>query len=589
MNYPSPVPAYLRIPRRLGPWSMALTALVLVLPSHGNAQTPAAAAAAAGTPPLQEYRDFPRRHDGQPDRGRALFFEARTACTQCHAIDGRGSKTGPDLSAAGDKFARADLIRSILEPSANLLMGYATTVIETRSGERIEGIVKEVSEQFIILMGPNNLTQRITKSDIRQQSTSPTSLMPEGLHAAFTLEEFTDLIAFLESRKQSDTAGAHAAGTPLTIDPIAIPIALQLVHTKSNRFNRPVWFSPLPGLPGAFLIAEQTNAQIWLLERNESRETKSLFVDLRSEVFVTDTEGLLGVALHPRFRENRKYYYMHEAMEAGRRSMMIAERIARPDGRADSGRAPRPILRIDVPTEVHHGGHLLFGPEGALYIDMGDSGPQEDPRGHGQDLRTLSAKILRIDVDPVDQTHAYVIPRDNPFVRHPDPSVRREIWAYGFRQPWRFSFDPVTGHLWVADVGQDRFEEVGIVRAGENHGWNVYEGFELFSTRYRKLGEDYIPPIVSFRRRHGVSVTGGFVYRGRVDSPFYGLYICGDFESKRILAMSQKDGRLISIREIGLSPAKIVSFSEDAAGELYLVGYDLGMIYRLDLTQGRME
>jgi hypothetical protein len=130
---------------------------------------------------------------------------------------------------------------------------------------------------------------------------------------------------------------------------------------------------------------------------------------------------------------------------------------------------------------------------------------------------------------------------------------------------------------------------VGIVRAGENHGWNVYEGFELFSTRYRKLGENYIPPIVSIRRRHGVSVTGGFVYRGRVDSPFYGLYICGDFESKRIWALAQKDGRLISIWEIGRSPAKIVSFSEDAAGELYLVGYDLGLIYRLELTQGRME
>ena len=144
---------------------------------------------------------------------------------------------------------------------------------------------------------------------------------------------------------------------------------------------------------------------------------------------------------------------------------------------------------------------------------MGDTGPQNDPRGHGQDLSTLLGKMSRIDVDRAEVDRPYAIPPDNPFRDTPD--ARPEIWALGFREPWRFSFDPPTGDLWVGDVGQGLYEEVTIARRGENHGWNVFEGFRPFSDRYARSDARYVPPVFAYHHRVGVSVTGGFVYRGK--------------------------------------------------------------------------
>jgi len=196
-------------------------------------------------------------------------------------------------------------------------------------------------------------------------------------------------------------------------------------------------------------------------------------------------------------------------------------------------------------------------------------------------LTTFLGKMLRIDVDHAEAGKAYAIPAGNPFRNRPD--ARPEIWAYGFREPWRFSFDPVTGDLWVGDVGQDRVEEVAIVRRGENHGWNVYEGFEPFSNRYRREGESYTPPVFAYRRKYGNSITGGYVYRGDKQSSFYGVYICGDYTSHRIFGLKQHDRVLQVVRQIATAPQGIASFAEDERGEIYLVGYE-GMIYQLDLT-----
>jgi glucose/arabinose dehydrogenase len=199
---------------------------------------------------------------------------------------------------------------------------------------------------------------------------------------------------------------------------------------------------------------------------------------------------------------------------------------------------------------------------------------------------THLGKILRIDVDHTDAGLAYAIPAENPFRDRSD--ARPEIWAYGFREPWRFSFDPVTHDLWVGDVGQDRVEEVAIVRRGENHGWNVYEGFEPFSNRYRREGESYVPPVFAYRRKFGNSITGGYVYRGDKPSSFYGVYICGDYTSHRIFGLKQKDRKLQVVRQIGMSPQGIASFAEDEQGNLYVVGYE-GMIYKLDFADSVFE
>jgi glucose/arabinose dehydrogenase len=252
-------------------------------------------------------------------------------------------------------------------------------------------------------------------------------------------------------------------------------------------------------------------------------------------------------------------------------------------------------LQIPQDTDLHWGGMLAFGPDGFLYIGAGDAGPQEDPQGNGQNLGLLTGSILRIDVDRTQGKLAYAIPPDNPFRRKAgtkrpagQAGAREEIWAYGLRMPWRFSWDSKTGDLWVGDIGQNLFENVRIVRNGENHGWNVYEGFAEFSDRYRRKGEKYIPPVLSYRRRDGVSVTAGYVYRGKRNSSYYGAFIFADFESKRIWAMTQKDRKLIKVRQIGSCPEKPCSFGIDNNGELLVIGYE-GTIYRLVLDDSVFE
>jgi len=222
-------------------------------------------------------------------------------------------------------------------------------------------------------------------------------------------------------------------------------------------------------------------------------------------------------------------------------------------------------------AEHHNGGCIEFGPDGFLYLGMGDSAPNFDPQGYAQDLRLLFGKMLRIDVDRRDAGLAYGIPNDNPFRGRPD--ARPEIWAYGLREPWRFSFDRVTGELWVADLGQERGDEIDLVRRGDNYGWNAYEGFELFSKAHR---EDR-------RRKHGSALMGGQVYRGDKRSSFYGVYVFGDHQSKRIWGLTQDHGSLQTIRQLDTAPQAITAFTADEQGGLYVVGYQ-GMIYQLDFT-----
>jgi glucose/arabinose dehydrogenase len=307
-----------------------------------------------------------------------------------------------------------------------------------------------------------------------------------------------------------------------------------------------------------------------------------LFLDVSKEIFnESGPNGLVCLAFHPRFRENRKYYLEQQAFEDGKIETTVVERRMAADFRSDSGQPPRRLWKVAATTEDHTGGCIAFGPDGYLYIGMGDTGPQQDPEGHGQDLTTELGKMLRIDVDHQDRGLAYSIPRDNPF--YGNTHARPEIWAYGLREPWRFSFDPVTGDLWVGDVGQDRVEEVSIVRRGENYGWNVYEGFEPFSNRYRKEGETYVPPVFAYRRKFGASVIGGYVYRGDTHSSFYGVYIFSDYVSGRVFGLKQRDRLLQAIRQIGAAPQPIASYGTDNNGEIYAVGYE-GMVYHLDLA-----
>jgi glucose/arabinose dehydrogenase len=197
--------------------------------------------------------------------------------------------------------------------------------------------------------------------------------------------------------------------------------------------------------------------------------------------------------------------------------------------------------------------------------------------------------MLRIDVDRRADGRPYAIPPDNPFLtaHKRDSSILPETWAIGLREPWRFSFDAKTGELWVGDVGQDKFEEVCRVRAGENHGWNVYEGYEPFSDEYRRAGEKFSFPVFAYPHSFGVSVTGGYVYRGKRAPSFEGVYIFGDYETRRLWGLKEVNRRL-AVRELGESPEHLASFGVDEDGEIYVVGYE-GTIYELDFSESRFE
>ncbi len=526
---------------------------------------------------------------GSVEGGKLIFTDQRTACSQCHSVDGTASGIGPDLYAAGDKFARADLAQSILDPSSSIMTGYATTILENRKGERFQGILRSRTDEVLVLGQVGGVDLRIARSEVVKEETGAVSLMPPGLHSQLSPAEFRDLVAYLESLRQPETKVVQEAGTPLEIPVLSQQVAFEPVFGMKEKFHKPVWFGGHPTVQGGYLIAEKSKGTISLLERVDGEEVISPFVNILDEIYVANDEGLLGVALHPGFAENGRYFMMHETMTGQQRGMAVVERVASADRRKDSGNPTRSILRWNIDTLFHHGGGLEFGPDGFLYIGMGDGGPQEDPEGKAQDLSRFEGSLLRIDVDREEEGRAYGIPGDNPFVTGDSKERRPEIFAYGLRQPWRFSFDPANGDLWVGDVGQNRFEEVCIVRSGENHGWNIQEGFSLFSTQYRTETAKYVPPVVAFLRKHGVSVTGGYVMRTDPQSSFHGVYICADYQSKKVWGITQANRKLKVIRQIGTAPDRVVSFGRDAAGELYAIGYTKGVVYRVDLDEAKFE
>lgn len=518
-----------------------------------------------------DYEAFATSHAGDAGRGRAAFM----VCATCHSVDGSGSSIGPDLGLIGDNFTRKDLIRAILEPSASVAVGFGATSIETRTGEVRTGIVKSATAKLLEMTGLDGKRVTIPVSEIKSQQQLDISLMPAGLQATFSPEGFADLLAYLESLRSSSAATADASGALSTI-PMASKQA-QLEPIFSEPFDHPTWFGWIPGREVKSGLVLEHAGRIWVTAKDKRR----LFLDISSMVRRGGATGLLGIAFHPDFEYDRRYYIKYQVVENGVISTVIDERRMRPKLDEDSGQPARQIIKIASVTQDHNGGSIGFGPDGFLYFGMGDTGPQRDPQGHGQDMGTLLGKLLRIDVDASQGALAYAIPADNPFVGK--SGVRPEIWAYGFREPWRISWDRRTQDLWLGDVGQDRVEEVGIVRRGENHGWNVYEGHQPYSESFRRPAEIYIPPVLSYTHRIGLSVTGGEVYHGNRAPQLEGWYIFGDYDSRRIWALTQRNRKLGKVVEIARSPARITSFASDDEGELYVIGFDNGIIYKLKL------
>ncbi len=300
-----------------------------------------------------------------------------------------------------------------------------------------------------------------------------------------------------------------------------------------------------------------------------------IFLDISSKVNSTPSEaGLLSIAFHPQYTLNGKFYVYYNY---GSLYSRIAEYkvSANPDS-ADPA-SERTLLDLYQPYSNHNGGQIAFGLDGYLYIGFGDGGSGGDPLGSGQDTTTLLGSILRIDVDNPSDNLAYGIPGDNPFAGS-QGAARKEIWAWGLRNPWRFGFDRLTGSLWAGDVGQGIWEEVDLIEGGKNYGWNLMEGFHCYPASSNCDPEGLTLPIVEYNHDIGKSITGGFVYRGPRLTRLYGSYIYGDYVTRKIWALRYDDGKLSENKLIAESPSSISGFGEDETGEVYVVGYD-GKIY----------
>jgi glucose/arabinose dehydrogenase len=288
--------------------------------------------------------------------------------------------------------------------------------------------------------------------------------------------------------------------------------------------------------------------------------------------------GLLSLAFDPQHKDNGRFY-VHYNPAQGERRTRIAEWRLDLDSPLTSARETRVLLEVPQPLFSNHkGGTIAFGPDRMLYIGLGDGGGGGDPEGNGQNPKTLLGKILRI--DPTASERApYTIPAGN----LQPPHFRPEIWAYGLRNPWRFSFTP-KGELIAADVGQNRFEEIDWIRPGDNLGWNVREAGHCFAPEQGCRSEGLVDPIFEYGRELGTSVTGGFVYRGRALPDLQGKYVFADFGSGRLWALplpEQRGGAYSVAEELGQWNIRPSTFGQDADGELYIADYEGGKIYRL--------
>jgi glucose/arabinose dehydrogenase len=314
------------------------------------------------------------------------------------------------------------------------------------------------------------------------------------------------------------------------------------------------------------------------------------FLDIRARVESGGEKGLLSVAFHPRFRDNGLLFVNYTTRERALHTHVSRFRAA---GRRADAASETVLLRIEQPYDNHNGGQIAFGPDGFLYIGMGDGGAANDPHDHGQNLGTLLGALLRIDVDREQPPLRYAIPPDNPFVKR--AGARAEIWAYGLRNPWRFSFDAANGRLYAADVGQDAIEEIDVIRKGGNYGWRIMEGNICTPAIGRRCDTRGLEaPIHTYGRPDGYSVTGGFVYRGRALPGLCGVYVYADYVSQRIWGL-RYDGRQVGAQRTLFAPDKmdkiiarlaggglhVSSFGEDEARELYLADHRGGRILRL--------
>ncbi|MFW9942953.1 MAG: PQQ-dependent sugar dehydrogenase [Candidatus Thorarchaeota archaeon] len=337
-------------------------------------------------------------------------------------------------------------------------------------------------------------------------------------------------------------------------------------------FSKPVGiYDPGDGSNRLFVVEQ--DGLIKVFENDGNVSDYGIFLDLSSDITTGGERGLLGLSFHPDYDING-YFFVYYTEEVTGDSIISRFKVDSMNAYLANKSSEVEILKVVQPYANHNGGQIQFGPDGYLYIALGDGGSSGDPDGHGQNRTTLLGSILRIDVDSI---LPYTIPNDNPFFGNVN-GWAEEIYAFGFRNPWRFSFDPVTDFLWAADVGQSSREEIDIVTNGSNYGWSTREG-----TLDYNLGTNVtiiVDPIYEYNHALGISITGGYVYRGASLTGLVGKYIYGDYGSGRIWALEYTGGIVANNTLLIDTGLLIPSFGVDANNELYMCAFD-GKIYKL--------
>jgi hypothetical protein len=395
-----------------------------------------------------------------------------------------------------------------------------------------------------------------------------------------------------------------AWGLVLGLGLVALPVGAQEVNQApltevelvrafpKVKPRRPVAFAHAGDGSGRLFIVSEYG-QVQFLAGPDATELVT-FLDIEPQVDYEDKEneeGLLGLAFHPKYKENGQFFVYYTAKEPPHTSVVSRFTVSKDDPNKADPKSEEVLFKLKQPFWNHNGGNLAFGPDGYLYIGLGDGGSANDPQGNGQNPKTLLGSILRIDVDKKGDGKPYAIPADNPFAKG---GGAPEIFAYGFRNPWGMSFDRKTGALWVADVGQNIWEEIDIVTKGGNYGWNTREGFHTFSVANAKPGpgrtpaeqnkldpkdgqEDLIDPIWEYHHdTDGKSITGGDVYRGKGVPALEGHYVYADYVTGKIwgLKYDAEAKQVVANRPIAGPTAfpnpPIMAIGSDERGEIYL-------------------
>lgn len=361
-------------------------------------------------------------------------------------------------------------------------------------------------------------------------------------------------------------------------DPPAEPGTFQVEDAFPNlSFSNPLFLDHAGDGSNRLFVVEQ-GGTIKVFENDASTSNSSTFLNISDRLVSGGERGLLGLAFHPDFENNGFFYVNYTADNGGNTVISRFEVSANDPNQADSG-SETVLLEYSQPFGNHNGGHLAFGPDGFLYIASGDGGGGGDPQNNAQSPENLLGNILRIDVDGSSNGNNYAIPPDNPFIDN-DRGFREEIFAYGLRNPWRFSFDSENGQLLAGDVGQNQLEEIDIIENGGNYGWNTMEGTQCFNPDENCDQSGLTLPIWEYEHDLGESITGGYVYRGPSLESLTGQYIYGDFISGRIWTLEFSDPENPTNTELLNSDLNISSFGTDADNELFICSFD-GNIYRL--------